>query len=458
MTGDRSGISQDTVEALRDSSLAHLLAISGMNMAFLMAFVFALIRHGLALIPALALRVNTKKVAAVASLGVALFYLLLSGANVATERAFIMVSVMLCAVLIDRRALSLRSVSISGILLLLLRPESLTEPGFQMSFAATVALIAAFAALDGAVFRERMPRWMKPAFMLVFSSVVAGVATAPYAAAHFNRFTDYGLMANLLTVPIMGAVVMPAGAVAALLAPFGLAQLPLWVMEMGARWILFIAHWVAGLDGAVTAIPAPGPWVMPLVTLGGIWIILWRGRVQAIGGALILAALALWTMAERPALLISGDGKLLGLMGAEGRALSANAGGGFAAENWLENDGDLAGQKDAAAREGFSGKKGERWFQFAGLEAVVLSGKGAAEKLGPACAAGDLVILADRAETVPEGCKLIDQKILSATGSLALWVEDGAVRIRQSKAQQRKWSDRRRTAALPALSVAAGAP
>ncbi|MFM7443764.1 MAG: ComEC/Rec2 family competence protein, partial [Tabrizicola sp.] len=310
MTGDRSAITEDTVAALRDSSLAHLLAISGMNMAFLTGFVFALFRYGLALVPFVALRVNTKKVAAVISLAVALFYLLLSGSNVATERAFIMISVFLGAVLLDRRALTLRSVAVAGAILLLVQPESLLNPGFQMSFAATIALIVGFAALDGSVYRQRLPRWLLPVFTLVLSSVIGGFSTAPYAAAHFNRFTDYGLLANLLTVPVMGAVIMPAGAVAALLAPVGLEALPLWVMEQGARWILFVAHWIAGLEGSVTAIPAPGLWVIPLFTLGAIWLILWRGRVQAVGLVPVVGAFVLWAVAERPLLLISGDGRL----------------------------------------------------------------------------------------------------------------------------------------------------
>jgi competence protein ComEC len=178
-----------------------------------------LLRYGLALLPYVALRLNTKKVAAVVSLGVALFYLILSGANVATERAFIMIAVMLGAVLLDRRALTLRSVAVAALVLLLFLPESLLEPGFQMSFAATIALIVGFGAVDRSIYLQRMPRWLMPVFTLVLSSLIGGLATAPYAAAHFNRFTDYGLIANLLTVPVMGAVIMPAGALAALAGP-----------------------------------------------------------------------------------------------------------------------------------------------------------------------------------------------------------------------------------------------
>jgi competence protein ComEC len=453
MTGDRSAITEDTVAALRDSSLAHLLAISGMNMAFLTGFVFALFRYGLALIPYVALRVNTKKVAAVVSLGVALFYLLLSGSNVATERAFIMIAVFLGAVLLDRRALTLRSVAVAAMILLVARPESLMEPGFQMSFAATIALIVGFAALDGSIYRQRLPRWLLPVFTLVLSSLIGGLSTAPYSAAHFNRFTDYGLIANLLTVPAMGAVIMPAGAVAALLAPIGLAWLPLWVMEQGARWILFIAHWIADLEGSVTAIPAPGPWVLPLLTLGALWLILWRGRVQHLGWAPVLVAAILWGMAERPALLVSGDGKLLGLSGPEGRALSAAKGGGFAAENWLQNDGDLATQAEAADRPGFEGPRGERWFNFAGLRGVVLSGKGAEAKLPDACSGANLVILAARAESVPTDCALIDAATLASTGPLAISAQEGTLKIARTRDANRLWSPPVRDVTLPDLTL-----
>lgn len=449
MTGDRSGLSRQATEDLRDSSLAHLLAISGMNMAFLTGFVFALIRHGTALVPWLALRINSKKLAAVAALGVAGFYLLLSGANVATERAFIMVAVMLGAVLLDRRALSLRSVSIAAVLLLLWKPEALLEPGFQMSFAATVALIAGFGALEGAWLRRRMPRWMLPVFTLIASSFIAGLATAPYAAAHFNRFADLGFFANLLTVPVMGAVVMPAGAVAALLAPLGLAQPALWVMGQGSAWILWVAHRVAAIDGAVTAIPTPPHWALALITLGGIWAVAWRGWARGLGAVPILVGLALWSHPARPMLLIAPDASLVGLMGPDGRALSVAKGAGFTAQSWLENDGDLATQAEAAARPGFTGPLQARSFTLAGWQGIVLKGKSAAEALPDACKAKDLVILAARIEALPEGCRIIDQSLLARTGGLAITpAEDGTLRVTPSRSGRRQWHPQGRAALI----------
>lgn len=440
MTGDRSGISRDTVAALRDSNLAHLLAISGMNMAFLTGFVFVLLRYGLALVPPFALRVNTKKLAAVVAFGVALFYLLLSGANVATERAFLMVTVMLGAILFDRRALTMRSVALSAIVLLLWQPESLTEPGFQLSFAATVALIAGFGALDGQVMRERLPRWVIPLFTLVLSSVIAGAATAPYAAASFNRFTDYGLVANLLTVPIM-SVLMAAGAVAALLAPFGLATPALWLMELAARWILFVAHWIAGLEGSVTPIVAPGPWVLPLLTLAGCWLVLMRGRTRALAALPLVAGLGLWVMVERPTLLVASDGSLVGLMGPEGRALSAAKGAGFTAGNWLEKDGDLVSQDLAFVRPGFSGPKAARRFMLGpdkAVQGVVLTGK--APDIAAACAQADLVILAGYADgAAPKGCRIIDRGLLKKTGALAIWPLQEGYKITPAARGARVW-------------------
>ncbi|MGB3315513.1 MAG: ComEC/Rec2 family competence protein, partial [Albidovulum sp.] len=131
MTGDRSGVERATTDALRSSNLSHLIAISGLHMGLLTGFVFAACRYGLALVPPVALRINTKKLAAIVALLAAAFYLMLAGPSVATRRAFIMVAVMLVAVMADRRAISLRSVAIAALIVLVIEPESLIEPGFQ---------------------------------------------------------------------------------------------------------------------------------------------------------------------------------------------------------------------------------------------------------------------------------------------------------------------------------------
>ncbi len=182
MAGDRSGIGQEALTALRVSNLAHLLAISGLHMALLTGFVFSALRLGFAAWPRVGLRVPAKKLSAVGALLVGAGYLALSGGNVATERAFIMVAVMLCAILVDRRALSLRAVAIAALIALALQPEALLGPGFQMSFAATTALVAVFNAFRDTEFTY-VPRWLRPVIAVFMSSLVAGLATAPIAAA-----------------------------------------------------------------------------------------------------------------------------------------------------------------------------------------------------------------------------------------------------------------------------------
>ena len=437
LTGDRSGLSPEAVAALRDSSLAHLLAISGMNMAFLVAFVFGLLRYGIALVPPLALRVNSKKAAAVVSLGVAFFYLLLSGANVATERAFIMVAVVLVAVLLDRRAITLRSVAIAATILLAWQPEALLSPGFQMSFAATVALILGFEAMSRRMEPGRLPRGGQFVASLVLASVLGGVATAPFAAAHFNRFTDYGLLANLLTGPVMGLIVMPAGAMAAVMALLGLQALPLWVMEQGCLWILAVAHRVAAMEGAVTAIPAPPGAVLPILSLALCLLVLWQGRGRWVAVAGIGVALGIWSQGARPAVLI-GEGRHVGVMGPEGRALSAARGGGFLVTGWLENDGDLAGQKAAAARPGFREGAGGRVFDLGGGEVGLLVA-GDAVPPGDACLRHALIVLPEAMPLVGD-CLQVDDALLAGSGTLAISAGAGGLRIVAANADRRPWS------------------
>ena len=419
MTGDRSGIGQDTLRALRVSNLAHLLAISGLHMGLLAGFVFAAFRLGLAAIPAIGLRLPTKKLAAAMALPVAAIYLGLSGGNVATERAFVMAAVALVAVMTDRRVLSLRAVAAAAIIVLVLRPEALLGPGFQMSFAATTALVAVFGWLRDA--RVPLgPRWARGAVAVVISSAVAGIATAPVAAAHFNQFAHYGLVANLLSVPLMGALVMPAAVLAACLLPLGLEGAALWVMGQGLGWILGVAHWVFGLEGARGTVVSPAAGVLPLMAFGALIIVLWQGRARVVGLAPMLLAAVLWARTERPDVLISDTGALVGVMTPQGRALNRPRGAGFVALNWLENDGDAATQQGAAARWPASQAPGD-------IRVLALRGKRAAQELTD-CRSHDWIVLNTQA-VHPLPCTVFDPESLRRTGAVALRAtRDGVTR------------------------------
>ena len=427
-TGDRSAISQDALSDLRASNLAHLLAISGLHMGLLTAVVFGALRVMLAAIPRVALRWPTKAIAACGALIAASGYLALSGGNVATERAFIMVAVALGALMIGRRALSLRAVAVAATIVLVLRPEALMGPGFQMSFAATTALVAVFGWLRD-VNMEWVPKWLRPALAVFISSAVAGIATAPIAAAHFNAIAHYGLIANLMSVPWMGMLIMPAAVLAVVLLPLGLDGIALWAMGLGLRWILGVADWAANLEGARGFVPGPGGWVLPLLALGFLTLILWQGRLRFAGLPVMAASFWLWSGVERPDVLIADTGTLVGVMTQEGRALSKSKGAGFVARNWLENDGDGAPQVRAA----------ERWQQGA---VIHVSGKRALAGF-KGCKQGEILITSVKLEPGQTfDCPTFDPVKLRLTGSIALRKEKGGWQMTTARdlAGERLWT------------------
>ncbi|KPQ07829.1 MAG: competence protein ComEC [Rhodobacteraceae bacterium HLUCCA12] len=434
LTGDRSGVELSTTEALRRSNLAHLLAISGLHMGLLTGTVFGALNAGLALLPTVALRWPIRKWAALGAMAAAIFYLALSGGNVATQRAFVMAVVMLGAVLFDRRVFSLRSVALAAALILIWRPEALLSAGFQMSFAATVALVVVFGwqrrrALAAAG-RARVPRWRRAVVGVVMCSLVAGLATAPVAAAHFHRIAEYGLIANLLSVPLMGVLVMPAAVLAAVLWPIGLEGAGLVLLEAGARWIMAVAHWVSGFDNAVRMVAAPHAAVLPALALGTLWFMLWPGRARVAGLAVVAAAMAGWGLVERPALLISENGALVGVQTPDGRALTRARGNGFVARNWLEADGDDADQASAAARL-IAADDGPAQFTFDGRTWLHLTGQRASELLNAHCGPGMVAVLnVTPRDPPPEGCQVIDADALSRSGARAAYRQGDTIRWR----------------------------
>jgi len=353
IAGDRAYVDRQSLNHLRRANLAHLLAISGLHMGLMTGVVFALIRVGLALVPRIALRLPTKKIAAVCALGVGASYLILSGSSVATQRAFIMVAMMLGAILIDRPAISLRAVAMAATVILLIWPENLMEPGFQMSFAATTALVVAFRALKDVRWWRAMYygrwRYVQPIAGLLGSSLVAGAATAPFAAYHFNQVAHYGLLANMISLPLMSLVVMPCAVLAAVLWPFGLQGLALWGMGKGITMILAMAEFVSGLGGAVSLVVQAQPFALMAFVLGAVWVILTRDRVRFMAMPLLAISAFLWMQSDRPDVLVTANGRLVGVLGADTRALNRKRGNGFAARSWVENDGYAFDQQASAA-------------------------------------------------------------------------------------------------------------
>ena len=454
VVGDRSGIEEADAEALRASNLAHLLAISGLHMGILTGLIFALSRLILALSPAISLNFSTKKLAAVIALFAGAGYLALSGATIATQRAFIMVAVAFTAVLLDRPALTLRALALAAAIVLALRPISLLDAGFQMSFAATAALVSGFEYLRTRRQFEERPKsrgWVFRGLSIVaiyvggviVSSLLAGIATAPIAAYHFNRTAPYGLLSNLLALPVMGFVIAPSACLAAVLAPLGLEHAALAVMGQGIEQVLRTAHWVSNLPGAVRMIPeAPGP-VLALVALGGLWMFVWRGAWRLAGLVPLAVALLLWTRpADRPDILIAPGARLIGVMGQDGRILDHPTAQGFAAKSWLRRDGDAADQAEASERPGLERGNGTFRTEAGGWSVRVVWNKGLeGTSLSELCTDRSILI-AKHGSPVEGQCLYLGKWELARSGAVSISIVEDRPQVRRARdpSRQRLWS------------------
>lgn len=341
ITGQRGAIPEADQEALRASGLAHILAISGLHMMLVVGTLFWVVRAALALSPDLTLNRPIKKWAAVVALVGGAGYLLLSGGSIATQRAFVMAAIMLVAILFDRPAITLRNVAIAALVVLVLTPEALVTASFQMSFAATIALVAAYEALraagQGARERAISPfvRFVwRAAIGLVLTSLIAGLATGPFAAFHFNRLAVYGLVANVAAMPLVSVLVMPAGLLSVVLMPFGLEAPALAVMGFGIDGVLSVAHRVAGWDGAIRMVPQIPMMALVAIAWGGLWLALWRTRLRLIGIPVIALGIASASVAPLPDLLISRDAGMMALRTDSGLVFLPRAKSDYEVETW----------------------------------------------------------------------------------------------------------------------------
>ncbi|MCQ2004291.1 ComEC/Rec2 family competence protein [Rhizobium sp. NRK18] len=347
VTGQRRALSDETAEALRMSGLAHVIAISGLHMALAAGLFFAGLRMGFALFPSLVHRFPVKKWAAAAALAGSFGYLLISGLQVSAIRAFIMLALMLVAVLMDRPAISLRNVALAALIILAITPSAVMGPSFQMSFAATVALVAGY-------------RWwrMRPrgrsapgshsgllalaakaggfVSALALTSAIGGVATAIFSLEHFHRLAPYGLVANLVAMPVVTFVVMPAGLVSVLAMPFGLEDWPLRLMGVGLDMVIAVAKEVTSWGGGVSPGRLP-PYAFELSVAGFLLLVLLRSRLRYLGLPPMVAAVALIAVGAKPsvpALIISEDGSLGAMIAGGGLEMNRGRPPSFIFEQW----------------------------------------------------------------------------------------------------------------------------
>jgi competence protein ComEC len=439
MTGARGAIPKQVLDDFRDSGIAHLLAISGLHIGLIAGIVFFGFRSILALIEPLALRYPIKKWAALMAIVCAFCYALIAGATVPTMRAFLMIGVVLLAVIFERRGLSLRLIAFAACVILLVKPESLFGASFQLSFAAVTALVAVYEGLSQRKWKKSR-RGRGPGSRLwlylggvALTTLIAGAATAPYAAFHFNRFADFSLATNLLAVPLTALWVMPWAVVAFALMPFGLEQLALSPMGLGVEAVIAVAAEVASWPGAVTLLPAMPTWALAAITLGGLWLCLWREWWRWLGFSGIAVGLASLLWAQSPDIMIDGKGRLMALKDGRGEiSVSSLKTAKFTRNVWLRRAAQGQALTWSNVEKAVSGPLTcdplGCIYQIKGQKVALIRRTGAIEE---DCRSADLVIASVPIRRACEHPKIvIDRFDLWRNGAHALWFSDnGSVRV-----------------------------
>ena len=452
-SGDRGAIAATDEEAMRDAGLTHLLSISGLHVSAVVAAGYFLALRLLALIPWLALRLRLPLVAAGAGALAGIGYTVLTGAEVPTIRSCIGAVLVLLALVLGREPLSMRMVAVAAFCVLLFWPEALVGPSFQMSFAAVIAIVAlhGLPRVRALTAPREQPWWeagLRHIASLLLTGVVIELALMPIGLFHFHRAGVYGAIANVIAIPLTTLASMPLIALALLADPIGAGAPFWWLAGKSLELLLGLAHWTAGLPGAVTAMPAMGRGAFALFLAGGVWLALWSGRVRLWGvipaaiGTLLLAAL------DPADLLISGDGHHVGITGEAGDDLLVlrDSRSDYARDNLTEIAGMngttrlLADWPGARCNPDFCAitmrRDGRNW------NLLIARGKELIREreLAAACERADIVI-ADR--RLPGSCRprwlKADRALLYRTGGLAIDLDGGEVKTVAAQEGHHGW-------------------
>ncbi len=454
LTGGQTGIAEDDMRAMRLSGLSHLLSISGVHVSMIALLLYAPVRALLALFPWMALRWPIKKIAAVFSIFGTILYTILVGADAPTVRSALMAGLVLFAVILDRKALSLRVVALAAMLITLAAPSVVIGPSFQLSFAAVLAMIAAYEKRLDKSGSEETASVLPLAFVfrhgkdIVLTSLIATAATTPFALFHFQSFSFYGVVANMVGIPLTTLWIMPCLLLTYIGAPFGLEGLFLDGAGWGASLLLQWAHLVAAWPFSQIALPLMPLWAFGLFVCGGLWLCLWRGRFRLLGLLPLLGACFYPFFVTPPDILVAPDGKKWAASLPDGRlALYGERAEGFVATQWLQHTNR---PEPVSLRKGTRGatealrcdKESCLWEKGA-FSVIFLLEKAAPETIATACASGATAIEAPF--LLPESCAapvLIDAAALQKRGAHALTFAQNGVRLAAARTAwgARPWS------------------
>lgn len=451
-TGDRGAIVEADAEAMRNSGLAHLLSISGLHVTAVVGATYLLVLKLLALSPTLALRVRLPIVAAASAALAALAYTLLTGAQVPTIRACVAALLVLTAMIIGRSAITLRMVAVGALFVLLIWPESLIGPSFQLSFAAVTAIIALHEHrwMKTLIARRQdgvMRRIGRIILSLFLTGLVVEVALMPIALFHFHKAGIYGALANIIAIPLTTFVIMPLEALALVFDSIGLGTPFWWLCDQMLGLLLQLAHFVSSRPGAVTLLPTMSLPAFGLVVYGGLWLFLWRERWR-FWGLLPIAIGSLMIVTTRaPDLYITGDGKHVALRSSNGELLMMrNRSGDFIRDMLRENAGikgeplkleDAPGVQCNADSCSFRVDRGGRnWVIVATRSNHYI----AALELAAACRRADILI---SSRWLPKSCTprwlKVDRNLLAKVGGMTIDLETATIRTVRDHEGSQPW-------------------
>lgn len=443
--GDMGGIPREVMQDYRDSGLAHMLSISGLHMSLFAGLAFLVLRRGLAMIPALALRYPIKKWAAVTALVLTTVYLLLSGGSVPTQRAWLMTTIALTAILLDRSPFSLRLVGVAALAVAVVDPEAVVGPSFQMSFAAVTALIAGYRSPLARLSLPGLPpvlRWgARGVYGTVASTVIATAATAPFGLYHFGRIAVHSLPANLMAVPPLGLWVMPWGVISAFAMPFGLEALPLRAMAWGIGWINDAAAMASGWPYSLIEAAQMPDLGLVLCAAGGLVLCLGSGRVRRLAAVAVVVGIGSAWLRPPPDLLIANAGAAVAVRAGEGYGFLGSGRSAFVRSVWRSHTAReiVPGVGWRCDREGcVADVAGRRVARAKDVAALGDDCAEAAVVIAPFAVSADL----------RQRCSaplLLDEADLAASGAMAVWLDgDGGIARLESVAQRqsrRPWGN-----------------
>jgi competence protein ComEC len=449
LVGERGPIPDDVNNAMRDAGLAHLLAISGMNITIAAGLIYFTLRLGFAAIPWIALRFPIKKWAALGGLIGEILYTEFVGAPVSAERSMITTGIVMLAIVLDRSAITLRLIAISATLIILAEPEALMGASFQMSYGAIVALVVLYERWNFHGHGARDAGAVRRIFFylvgIAVMSVVASAASAVFAIYHFQQSAFYGMGANLLAVPVHDLWMMPWGILSYFLMPFGLEALSLKPMGWGISAMLWTARLFSGFPGASGHFEAMPALALGLIVIGGLWFLLWTRRWRWFGVGPVAAGIFLTLTAQPPDLLIAEDGKLVAIrLNSGGIALSNRAHDRFTQSVWVRRagEGEIEDNPPTALADMAEPQqcgKGLCRFTVEGRKAVIISD---ARGLRDGCAGADIVISQIDAHARCSAPLVIDKSDLSREGAIAITMNPHGEGIKtvRSTSGQRPWT------------------